>query len=239
MSRVLHDHDHDGHDHGHDHDGHDHDHGQEAQPPFHERAGAVRRAVHLNRISIGYNVVEAGVALAAGLAAGSISLLGFGLDSVVEVAASVILAWRLTAERRDGCTQQSDRVAVKAIALSFAALAAYVGTSAVVKLAHADRPEASVTGIVLTALSLVLMPWLAREKRRLAPLLGSRAQQAEAAQTSLCAWLSAVVLAGLVVNALAGWWWADPVAALAVAALAAREAVTTWRAESLADTCCA
>ncbi|MCB0956172.1 MAG: cation transporter [Ilumatobacter sp.] len=221
--------------HDHDHAGHDHAHGH----PGSERAAAVRRAVRLNRISIGYNVVEAGVALVAGLAAGSISLLGFGLDSVVEVSASVALAWRLAAERRDGCTQGSDRRAVKVIALSFLALAAYVGYGATAVLVTHEPPEASPVGIVLTALSLLLMPFLARAKRRVAPALGSRAQEAEAAQTSICALLSAVVLAGLVLNAAAGWWWADPVAALGVAVVAAVEGVRTWRADSLADTCCA
>ena len=203
------------------------------------RGSAVRRAVLLNRVSIGYNAAEAVVALAAGAAAGSIGLIGFGLDSVVEVSASLILAWRLTAEKRDGCTQHSDARAVKAIALSFWALAAYVGVTAVGKLLSGDQPEVSAVGIVLTAVSLLLMPWLAREKRRLAPALGSRAQQAEAAQTAMCAVLSAVVLVGLTLNPLLGWWWADPVAAIGVALLAAREGVRTWRAESLADTCCA
>ena len=125
------------------------------------------------------------------------------------------------------------------IALSFLALAAYVGYGATAVLVIHEPPEASPVGIVLTALSLLLMPFLARAKRRVAPALGSRAQEAEAAQTSICALLSAVVLAGLVLNAAAGWWWADHVAALGVAVVAAVEGVRTWRADSLADTCCA
>lgn len=209
-----------------------------APPTSHDRADAVRRATLLNRITIGYNVVEAAIALGAGIVAGSVSLIGFGLDSVIEVSASVVLAWRLAAERRAGCTQSSDRVATRAIALCFAALAAYVGFEAGERLLSGAEPDASVIGILLTAASLAVMPFLARAKRRLAPVLGSRAQEAEASQTRLCAIMSAVVLVGLLANLALGWWWADPMAALGVAALAATEAVRTWRAESLEDTCC-
>lgn len=179
------------------------------------------------------------VALSAGVAAGSVSLVGFGLDSVIEVSASVILAWRLAQERRGGCMAEGDRRATRAIAVSFAALAGYVWVVGVVDLTAGREPDASVVGIVLATLSLLVMPWLARAKRALAPALGSRAAASEADQTALCAVLSGVVLVGLALNATAGWWWADPVAALFVGGLAAREAVATWRAESLADTCCA
>lgn len=212
--------------------------GHHHEPGLDERAGAVRRATRLNRISIGYNAVEALVALGAGIAAGSISLLAFGLDSVVEVSASLILAWRLRAERRDGCTQGTDRTATRLIAVSFAVLALYVGIESVRRLANGEESDATLIGIALTAVSVVLMPWLARAKRRVAPLLGSRAQQAEANQTAICALMSVVVLVGLVANAALGWWWADPAAALAIAGIAAVEAVRTWRADSLADTCC-
>jgi divalent metal cation (Fe/Co/Zn/Cd) transporter len=218
----------------HDHDEHEHEHRVEIP-----RDVAVRRAVVLNRLSLSYNVIEAVIALGAGLAAGSVSLIGFGLDSVIEVSASLVLLWRLAAERREGCTQESDRHATKAIALCFAALAAYVGIDGVHRLAVGDRPDPSVVGIVLTAASLAIMPVLAREKRRLAPALGSRAQEAEASQTQLCAYLSAVVLVGLLANQALDWWWADPLAALGIAVLAGLEAVRTWRADSLEDTCCA
>ncbi len=207
-------------------------------PPV-ARGAAVRRARLLNRLTLTYNAVEAVVALAAGVVAGSISLIGFGLDSVIEVSASLVLTWRLAAERRGGCTQEADQRATKAIALSFLALAGYVGLDAASRLVNGERPEASVVGIALTAVSLAIMPFLARAKRRLAPALGSRAQEAEANQTRLCAYMSAVVLAGLLANQAFSWWWADPVAALAIAALALVEAVRTWRADSLADTCCA
>jgi divalent metal cation (Fe/Co/Zn/Cd) transporter len=154
------------------------------------------------------------------------------------VSAAVILAWRLAQERGQGCTQVADRRATRAIAVSFFALAAYVGLESTRDLLSRSVPEASLPGIVLAGLSLVVMPVLAQAKRRVAPVLGSRAALSEANQTSLCAWLSAVLLAGLAANAALGWWWADPAAGLGIAALAAVEGTRTWRAESLADTCC-
>lgn len=207
-------------------------------PTATERERAVRRAVSLNRFSIAYNATESVVALTAGFAAGSVSLIGFGLDSVIEISASGILAWRLAAERRDACTQDTDRRATRLIALSFFALAGYVGFESIERLVTGEEPETSIVGIVLTALSLAIMPFLARAKRRLAPALGSRAQEAEANQTWLCAYMSAVVLVGLLAHSLLGWWWADPVAGVGIAALATVEGVRTWRAESLEDTCC-
>jgi len=204
-----------------------------------DRSQAVRRARRLNRFSISWNVAEAFVALGAGIAAGSVSLVAFGLDSVIEVSASLILTWRLAQERHDGCTQDADSRATRAIAFSFAALAVYVAVEAVRDLADEEHPEASIVGIVLAALSLAVMPVLAHAKAKLAPVLGSRAQQSEANQTRLCAMLSAVLLVGLAANAAFGWWWADPLAALGIAALALVEARRTWRAESLEDTCCA
>jgi divalent metal cation (Fe/Co/Zn/Cd) transporter len=203
-----------------------------------DRARAVRRAVRLNRLTLGYNAVEGCIALAAGMVAGSISLVGFGLDSAIEVSAALVLSWRLRSERRGTCTQAADRRATQAIAVSFLVLATYVGVDAVQSLVDGKRPDVSVIGIALAASSLVVMPVLARAKRRLAPVLGSRAQEAEAGQTQLCTYLSAVVLVGLAANAVLGWWWADPAAALGIATLATAEAVRTWRAESLADTCC-
>ena len=204
-----------------------------------DRPQALRRALLLNRVTIGWNVVEAVVALAAGVAAGSLGLVAFGLDSCLEVSGALVLAWRLAREERTGCTQPDDRRATKALALCFFALAGWVSVNAVLDLAHRHQPGVSAIGILVTTLSLLTMPALARAKRRLAPVLGSRAQEREASQTRLCAILSGVVLGGLVLNAALGWWWADPVAALVVAALATVEGTRSWRAESLADTCCA
>lgn len=204
-----------------------------------QREAAVRRANLLNRITIGYNAVEGVVAVLAGIAAASVSLIGFGLDSAVEVSTSLVLAWRLRQERQAGCRAEDDRRATRAIAVCFAALALWVGYEATTQLLGREQPSVSVVGIVVAAVSVVLMPLLARAKKRLGPTLGSRAVVSEARQTELCAYLSGVVLLGLGLNAVAGWWWADPVAALAIAGIAAYEGVHTWRAESLEDTCCA
>lgn len=202
------------------------------------RARAVRRSRRLNRLTLGWNAVEGVVAVAAGLAAGSASLVGFGLDSGIEVSAALALTWRLRQEQRDECMEPFDRRAVRVVALSFAALAVYVGVESTRDLVTGSEPDTSVPGIVVAGLSLAVMPWLARAKAALAPVLGSQAVAAEARQTVLCAVLSGVVLAGLALHAAPGWWWADPAAGLVIAALAAWEARRTWRAESLADTCC-
>ncbi len=202
------------------------------------RRAALRRSRWLNVATIAWNSVEGVVAVAAGVAAGSVSLIGFGFDSVIEVSAAVVLAWRLRQERRGGCMQETDRRATRAIAVSFAVLAVYVAFEAARDVVNQARPDESVIGIVVAALSLAVMPVLARSKRRLAPALGSAAVVADANQTNLCALLSAVLLVGLAANAMAGWWWADPLAGLGIAALAAMEARRSWRAESLEDTCC-
>jgi divalent metal cation (Fe/Co/Zn/Cd) transporter len=202
------------------------------------RAAAVRRARVLNKATIGWNAVEGVVAVVAGLAAGSVSLLGFGADSAIEVTAALVLMWRLRQERRVGCKQAIDARATRAIAVSFGLLAVYVGAQAVADLLGGSRPEGSVAGVVLAALSLMVMPFLARAKRKLAPALGSAAAIADAKQTNLCALLSAIVLVGVGANAALGWWWADPVAGLGIALVAGVEAARTWKADSLEDTCC-
>ncbi len=199
----------------------------------------MRRAQWLNLATIGWNSVEGVVAVAAGVAAGSVSLIGFGADSAIEVSAALILAWRLRQERMDDCTQPADALATRAIAVSFAVLGAYVGLQALVDLSTGMEPDASIPGLILAALSLAVMPFLARAKRRLAPVLGSAAAVADAKQTNLCAVLSGIVLVGVGANALLDWWWADPLAGLGISVVAAVEAVRTWRADSLADTCCA
>jgi divalent metal cation (Fe/Co/Zn/Cd) transporter len=203
-----------------------------------ERAAAVVRARRLNQFSIAWNVAEGVIAVLAGIAAGSVSLVGFGIDSGIEVAAAVILAWRLHQERRGGCMEAYDRMATRLIAVAFVALAVYVWIDAVADLVNRARPEASLPGLLLAVVSVILMPWLARAKRALAPALGSQAVVADAQQTSLCALLSAVLIVGVGLNALVGWWWADPVAALVIGALALEAGRRVWRAESLADTCC-
>ncbi len=204
-----------------------------------ERHAAVRRARVLNAMTIGWNGIEGVIAVAAGIAAGSVSLIGFGFDSAIEVSAALVLTWRLRQERAGGCMQESDRRATRAIAVSFLVLAAYVGVEAVRDLIGGEQPDASPVGVAMAALSLAVMPWLAQAKARLAPVLGSAAAVADAKQTNLCALLSAVLLVGLGANAAFGWWWADPLAGIGIAVLAAAEGRRTWQAESLADTCCA
>lgn len=203
------------------------------------RPEAVDRARLLNRATITWNAIEGVVAVSAGIAAGSVSLIGFGFDAGIELSTALILAWRLHRERQEGCRQEDDRRATRLIAVSFAVLAGYVAFRAISDLAGGVQPDESFPGMLIAALSLIVMPALARAKRRLAPVLGSAAAIADARQTNLCAVLSAVLLCGLAANALFEWWWADPVAALGIAGIAGFEAVRTWQAESLEDTCCA
>ncbi len=203
------------------------------------RPVAVRRARILNWATIGWNVIEGIAAITVGLAVGSVSLVGFGLDSAIEVSAAGVLTWRLARERRTGCRQDDDRVAQRLVAASFALLAGYVGVNAANGLISGQVPEPTPVGVAIAALSLVVMPFIARAKRRVAPVIGSRAAEAEAWQTDLCTALSAALLAGLGLNLALGWWWADHLAALTIAGLAGYAAVKTWQAPSLADTCCA
>jgi divalent metal cation (Fe/Co/Zn/Cd) transporter len=193
----------------------------------------------LNAVTIGWNTVEGIVAIVAGLAAGSVSLVGFGLDSAIEVSAATALTWRLVREKRDDCRQDDDRLAQRLVAVSFGLLAAYVSFNATADLLGGRAPEPSIVGVVLAAVSLLVMPIIASAKRRVAPAIGSQAAMAEARQTDLCTALSAALLVGLGLNLALGWWWADPVAALVIAGIAGYAAVDTWRAPSLADTCCA
>lgn len=203
-----------------------------------ERQEHVRRATQLNRLTIVWNAIEGIVAIIAGVAASSIGLVAFGLDSGIEVSAALVLAWRLHQERTAGCKIDADDRAQTLIAWSFVALAAYVSVTAIVDLVGGHEPDASTLGIALAALSLVVMPVLAAQKRRVALQLGSQAAVAEAAQTNVCTLLSAALLIGLSANAAFGWWWADPVAGLTIAAASAWMAVRTFRADSLEHTCC-
>jgi divalent metal cation (Fe/Co/Zn/Cd) transporter len=158
-------------------------------------------------------------------------LLGFGLDSFVEVASACVVIWQFRAR----VPEQRERLALRGIAVSFLALAAWVGADALRTLLDQDRAGTSPIGIGVAATSLVVMPLLVRAKRRTGRELGSATVVADSVQTMLCTWLSAVVLVGLLLNGLLGWWWADPVAALAVAAVAAREGVAAWRGEQCDD----
>lgn len=183
--------------------------------------------------TITWNVIEAVVAVGSGIAAGSIALVGFGFDSTIEVGSAFVVVWQFRGERRGGYDEARERQALRLIAVSFFVLATYVVAEAVRDLfvSTAGVGESTV-GIVLAVLSLIVMPSLALVKRRTADELGSPTLRADAAETMLCAWLSAVLLGGLVLNAAAGWWWADPLAAVGIAALAAREGREAWQGDA-------
>ena len=188
-------------------------------------AALVHRGLRLNYLTIGYNVVEAIVALVAGSAAGSVALVGFGIDSTIELAASGAAQWRLRADGDAARRERAERLTHRAIGVAFLALAGYVAIDASVALWTHEAPGGSALGAAILALLVVVMPLLARAKRRVAVAMGSSALVAEAMQTSLCAWLSAIALAGVALNATLGWWWADPVAALAMVPVIVREGV--------------
>ena len=187
------------------------------------REGAVRRGQLLTWVTIGYNSIEAMVALVAGVLAGSVALVGFGLDSVIEVAASGGALWRLRHDAEHRERERAERNALRFIGISFVALAAWVAYDATRSLLTQAAPAESPLGIAIASLSVVVMPLLARAKRRVAAQLSSRALTAEARQTDICMYLSLLLLVGLALNAWLGWWWADPVAALAMVPLIAFE----------------
>ena len=191
----------------------------------------LERALRLEYLTVGWNVIEGAIALAAALAAGSVALLGFGIDSFVESASGLVLVWRLRAEGSGGdhaAIEQLDRRAHRLVGLSLFLLAAYIAGDAALSLWRHEVPTRSFVGIVLTVVSIAVMLWLARAKRRAAAALGSRALAADAVQTTACWWLSLAALGGLGLNALWHWWWADPVAALVMSALIAREGREAW-----------
>ena len=201
-----------------------------------ERARLQRRARLLAWGGNAWHVAEFAIALVAGIAAGSIALIGFGIDSLIEVLAGVVVVWLFTGSRIG--SHAAERRAQRAISISFYLLAAYIAVEAVRTLAAGDHPDASWVGIGLAAFTAATMPLLARAKRRVGNALGSSATVSEAKQTSLCAYLSFALLVGLGANAVLGLWWADPAAALVIAAIAAREGVHSWRGEACADGCC-
>ena len=202
-----------------------------------DRARLVRRSAQLNLLTLGYNVVEAVVSIGAGLVAGSVALVGFGIDSGIEVSAGAAALLRLRADRDPERRERSERRTLRIIGLLFLLLAAYVTVDSVHALWTREAPARSTLGVVILVLSVLVMPLLARAKKKVAGALGSGALAAEATQTSLCAWLSAIALAGVGMNALAGWWWADPLAALAMVPIIAKEGVEGLRGESSCDDC--
>ena len=181
-------------------------------------------------ITIGYNLIEAVIAIAAGSVASSAALIGFGLDSTIEVLSAAAVAWQFT--RRD--PERWEKPTLRVIAVAFFALALYVTATSVAALVTTERPEHSTIGIVLTAVSVAVMPFLSLAERRAGKELGSATAVADSKQTLICTYLSAAVLIGLIANSLLGWWWADAVAGLVIAAFAVREGIEAWKGDACA-----
>ena len=196
-----------------------------------ERRRYGRRAQLLAGASVTYNVVEAIIAITAGMVAGSVALVGFGLDSIVEVSSGLIILWQF----RHPLPESREKTALRLMAFSFFGLAAYVTFESIRSLTTGHEPESSLVGIVLAAASLVIMPFLSWAQRRTGRALGSNAVVADSTQTLLCTYMSGVLLLGLVLNATVGWWWADPIAGLVISAVAVKEGREAWRGEG----CCA
>lgn len=200
----------------------------------------IRRAIRLEQTTIAYNVVEGIIAVSAGLVAGLVSLIGFGVDSGIEVAAAVVVLTRLRAETAGGDVDEAkERKALRFIALTFFALAAYVTIDGVRNLVTGEEPDSSVVGVVLTGVSVVVMPVLARLKQRAGEAIGSRLMVADAAETRLCAWLSVSTFVGLAAYALVGWTWLDSVAGLVIAGFAVKEGREAWAGEVVCNDGCA
>jgi divalent metal cation (Fe/Co/Zn/Cd) transporter len=206
-----------------------------ARQPDRRRPALIRRARFLARLGLAWHAIEAAIAVGAGIAAGSVALIGFGADSVVESLAGLVVLWRFGGERH--ASDLAERRAYRLIAISFWVIAAWVAFEATSQLVGGGHPEVSWVGIGLAAVTLVTMPPLALAKSRVAEQLHSAATRAEGRQNMLCAYLSVALLIGLGANALAGWWWADPITALVIAGFAVREGRDAWRGETCCDAC--
>ena len=194
------------------------------------------RALRLEYLTVCWNIVEGVIAVTAALFAGSVALLGFGIDSFVESTSGSVMIWRLRAERSGRMSEERlesiEQRARRLVAVSLFLLAAWITFDAAQTLWRREHPDFSPVGVALTGVSLVVMLWLARAKRRVARDLGSRAMEADAFQTTACWWLSLAALVGMVLNGALGWWWADPVAGFVIAALVVKEAREAWEGES-------
>lgn len=192
----------------------------------------MRRGRFLEYFTISWNSLEAIIAITFGVLAGSVALIGFGVDSVIESSSGAILLWRLLAG------EERERLALRLVGISLLVLAAYVAFDAVKSLIFQERPDVSYVGIVLAAVSLIVMPILAKEKRKVAVKLNSRAMQADSRQTDICAYLSAILLGGRLLNTLFGWWWADPLAALVMIPIIAKEGIEALQGKTCCDNGC-
>jgi len=201
------------------------------EPP---RPDLVKRGQGLEYFTIAYNSLEGLIAIVAGIIAGSIALVGFGFDSVIEVTSGAALLWRLHADMDEERRERVELLTLRIVGVCFLALALYVAYDAVSSLTAHELPERSIPGILLAVASLIVMPLLARRKRKVALGLGSKAMRADAKQIEFCTYLSAILLGGLLLNAVFGWWWADPLAALLMVPFITKEGIEALRG----DTCC-
>jgi len=199
------------------------------------RVDFIRRGLNLEYLTIAYNSLEGLIAVVAGLIAGSIALIGFGFDSVIEVTSGTALLWRLQADLDAEWRERVEAITLRVVGVCFLALAVYVSYEAVSSLVDHQPPQRSVPGIFLAVASLIVMPLLARAKRRVARGIDSGALMADARQADFCTYLSAILLGGLLCNALFGWWWADPLAALVMTPLICKEGIGALRGETCCD----
>lgn len=199
-----------------------------------DRPALIKKGRYLEYFTVVYNSLEGLIAVAAGLVAGSIALVGFGFDSLIEVTSGAVLLWRLHADVDEVSRERVEAISLRIVGACFVLLAIYVSYDSIGSLIRRKAPEESLVGIVLAAVSLVVMPLLVRAKRKVARAIKSRALIADSKQTELCTYLSAILLGGLLLNALLGWWWADPVAALVMVPIITKEGIEALRG----DTCC-
>jgi divalent metal cation (Fe/Co/Zn/Cd) transporter len=201
------------------------------------RQAIAERGKRLEYFTIAWNSLEGLVALIAGALAGSISLIGFGIDSFIEVTSGATLLWRMTVDAEERTREQNERRSLRIVGTCFVALSAYIGYESLADLISTKAPEHSIPGIILACVSLVVMPILSRAKKRVGRELSSEAMNADAKQTDFCVYLSAILLAGLLLNATLGWWWADPAAALIMVPLIAKEGFDAVKGKACCDSC--
>lgn len=200
-----------------------------------ERQAVAQRGRYLEYFTIAWNSLEGVVAVVAGALAGSISLVGFGIDSFIEVTSGTVLLWRMAVDADVRRRERNEQLSLRIVGVCFLALAAYVGYESISDLVSRKAPEHNIPGIALACVSLVVMPLLSRAKKRVANELGSSAMHADAKQTDFCVYLSVILLLGLFLNAALGWWWADPTAALLMVPLIAKEGVEAMKGETCCD----
>lgn len=202
-----------------------------------DRSTLVKKGRRLETFTIIWNSLEGLIAIASGIIAGSIALVGFGFDSGIEVLSGLVMWVRLSLDANEARREKLENISLRLVGLSFLILAAYVGFDSISMLLNHETPRKSVIGIALAVFSLVVMPWLANQKRKVATAINSRSLAADAKQTDFCVYLSAILLVGLLLNALCGWWWADPLSALVMVPIIAKEGWEGIRGESCCNTC--